>query len=315
MFFTNIKRVVRSGFTQFWRNGFISLAAILMMVVTLFVIGSLVFNNVLTSASLTELSQKVDINVYFITKAEPEDVIAIQKELQSMPEVESAEYISREEVLERFQQRHANDELMLQALKELGDNPFGATINIRAKDPSQYESIATFLESDDVLSSGGNEILHRVNYNRNKVAISKLTSIIQSSESNNLIKTLILIVLSIVIIFTTIRLTIFVSRDEISVMKLVGASNAYIRGPFVVVGALYGLIAGVVTIILFYPVTYKFGPLFYPFPLYFGDKINDLTLFDYYIKNFGQILLIVIVSGVVLGAIASYLAVRRYLKI
>jgi cell division transport system permease protein len=315
MIWVNIKRVVRAGFVNFWRNGFISFTSVLVMTVTLFVIGSTVFNSVLLNASLQELRDKADINVYFVTSAEEESILALKKSLESLPEVASVEYVSKEQALKDFETRHAGDELILQGLKELGENPLPAALNIKAKEPSQYGSVAKFLESNNALSKDGKPIIENSNYNNNKSIIDKLSTIISTSERSNLLRTVILVFLSIIVIFNTIRLVIYTAREEISVMRLVGASNRYIRGPFVISGMIYGALAGIVTLAIFYPLTYKFGPLFYPFPMFLGEKINNLSLFDYYVRNFGELFLIVIGGGIVLGAISSYLAVRKYLKV
>lgn len=314
MVWINIKRIIRTGFLNFWRNPFISLSSVLILTLTLFVLGSLVFNNALLQSSLQELRDKVDVNVYFVTAAPESDILSLKKTLEASPEVLKVTYISRDQALQNFKKRHENDGRTLQALDELDDNPLGAVLNIKTKEPSQYENLANYLKDNPALSKSGQPIIDKVNYYQNKVAIDRLTEIINSSSRSNVAKTLILILISIIVTFNTIRLTIFTSREEISVMRLVGASNRYIRGPFVVAGVMYGLVAGVVAMLLFYPLTYWFGPLFYPFPLFLSDSVGNLALFDYYLSNFGQIFIIVILSGLLLGAVSSYLAVRRYLN-
>ena len=315
MFWLNVQRVVRGGLVNFWRNGFVSVTSILVMTITLFVIGSLVFNNALLQSSLKELQDKVDVNIYFVTSAQEDDIVALKKTLESFPEVALVQYVSREESLARFKERHQDDQLILQALDEVGDNPLGAVLSVKTKDPSQYENIATYLKQNPTLSKEGTPIVDKVNYSQNKVAIDKLTEIIDASRASNFARTLILILASIAVAFNTIRLAIYVAREEISVMGLVGASRTYIRGPFIVAGTIYGLISAVITIIVFYPVTYWFGPLFYPLPLFLTrESIGNLHLFQYYISNFAEISLIILGSGILLGMIASFLAVRRYLN-
>lgn len=315
MFWVNIKRVFLTGFVSFWRNGFVSVASVLVMTITLFVIGSLVFNNALLQSSLTELQEKVDINVYFITAAPVDDIVALKATLESFPEVASVEYVSREQALDNFRNRHENDQLLLQALDEVGDNPLGAVLNIKTKEPSQYEGVAGYLDQNPVLSTEGKSLIDSVNYNRNKAAIDKLNEIIDASRASSLARTLILVLASLAVAFNTIRLAIYVTRDEISVMRLVGASNTYIRGPFMVAGLIYGLTSAVIAIAVFYPITYWFGPLFYPLPIFLTtETVGNLQLFQYYLSNFMQISFIVLVSGLALGALSSYLAVRRYLK-
>ncbi len=308
MWWTDTKRIIQSGFISFWRNGFVSLASILVMSVTLFVIGSIIFLNAMLGASLTQIQDKVDINVYFVTSAPEEDILTLKRSVEALPEVSSVAYISREEALSRFEERHKDDQLTLQALEELDENPLGASLSIKAKETSQYESIANFLEGDrNILSSSGANIVDSINFFQNQVAIERLSKIIDSSERFGFLVTLILAIASIIIIFNTIRLAIYTAKDEIAVMKLVGASNMYIRGPFVFEGILYGIIAGVITLIIFYPITLWLGPSTESF---FGD----INIFTYYTSNFGQMFFIIVGAGVVLGAVSSYLAVRKYLK-
>lgn len=307
MFLTNVKRVLKAGLFGFLRNGFISLSSILMMIITLSVIGSLVFTNGVLDSVLTSVKNKVNISVSFLTTANESDVLLVKKSLEKLPEVAEVEYISREQEIANFRQRHKNDQITLQALEELGENPLGATLNIRAKDTSQYQGIADFLNSDSLLSKGGVTIVDKINYFKNKAAIDKLSDIIDMSEKLSFIFTIVMIVVSVFVTFNTIRLVIFISREEISVMKLVGASSLYIRGPFVIGGMLYGLAAGLLTLLLFYPAAMWLGKVTQNFFVGFN-------LFSYYISNLGEIFLIIVGSGIAIGAVSSYLAVRRYLR-
>lgn len=304
---TSIKRIIRGGFTHFTRNAFVSLASVLIMTVTLFTIGGVVFLTAVLGASLEEIKDKVDVNVYFQTGAKEEDILALSKSLESLPEVRSVEYISREQALENFKMRHEDDELTLQALRELPDNPLGAVLNIRAKEPSQYASLAEFLRSENALG-GEPSIIDEVNYYDNKGAIDKLSGIIDSARTMGLALSLFLVIISLIIAFNTIRLAIYISREEIGVMRLVGASNMYIRGPFVVSGVLSGLIAALITLAAYLPITYYLGNATEQF-------LSGLNLFGYYLGHIGEFILIIALGGTFLGAVASFFAVRRYLHI
>ena len=307
MVFTSLKRIVKGGFTHFTRNAFVSLASVLIMTVTLFTIGGVVFLTAVLGASLDELKGKVDVNVYFQTGAKEADILALAKSLESLPEVRSVEYISREQALENFKTRHEDDELTLQALRELPDNPLGAVLNIRAKEPSQYAGLAQFLESENALG-GKPSIIDEANYYDNKGAIDKLSGIIDSARTVGLGLSLMLVIVSLIIALNTIRLAIYISRDEIGVMRLVGASNAFIRGPFVVSGILYGLAASLITLAAYLPITYYLGNATETF-------LSGLNLFEYYLGHIGEFILIIVLGGTFLGAAASFFAVRRYLHI
>lgn len=308
MLTTKLKRVIRTGFFNFWRNGTVSLASVLVMMVTLITIGLISFSGAILDTSLSELRNKIDINVTFVPSASEADVLEIKHSLESLPEVFLVTYISRDEALAAFKERHANDAAILAALDELGENPLGAVLNIKARDPSQYASVAEFLESGSALSGGGLTIIDRVNYFQNKVAIDKLTNIINSADRLGFALTIILAIISMLIAFNTIRLTIYIARDEIAVMRLVGASTTYIQGPFVVVGVIYGVVAGLLTLLIFLPLTYWLSSATQSF-------FTGFSLFSYYLSNFFEIAFIILVSGVLIGSLSSVLAIRKYLKV
>lgn len=307
MMSTNLKRVFQAGFFGFIRNGFVSLASIFTMLVTLSVILALMFGGAILNTTLGALKEKVDLNVYFVRDAKEADILAMQKTIEALPEVAEVTYISQAQALENFRNRHQNDQFTLQALNELDYNPLGATFNVRAKEPSQYEGVAQFLQNKTVVSGDNTSIIDKVNYFQNKTAIDKLIRIIGASEKAGFIAMIVLIAISILITFNTIRLVIFMSRDEISVMRLVGASSFYTRGPFVVTGVLCGITAALATLVLFYPLTLSIGHFTENFFIGFN-------LFDYYTSHFGEIFLVTMGSGILIGAISSYLAVRKYLR-
>jgi cell division transport system permease protein len=279
------------------------------MMVTLFVIGGTIFSGAILGATLNQIKDKVDINVYFVTSADEDQIMAMKKSLEQLPEVATpVVYVSKEDALATFRKKHENDTTTLQALDELGDNPLGAILNIKAKDPSQYESISRFLQGKSSISADGTSIIDKVNYYQNKDAIDRLTNIINSANRLGFILTIFLIAISILITFNTLRLVIYMSRDEISVMKLVGASNNYIKGPFFIAGGIYGFISAILTLILFYPITIWLGNTTESF-------FVGLNIFHYYTSNFGEIFLIIVGSGVFIGSVSSFLAVRKYLKV
>jgi len=306
MFVTTLRRIVRTGFHGFWRNGFVSLAAVLIMVIALSVIGSTLFMNAGLSSVLSDIRSRVDVNVNFLPEATEADALTLKESLESLPEVETVTYVSREEVLTNFRERHKDDQVRLQALEELDGNPFGARLNIIAKDPTQYQGVADFL-GDRNTSLSGDQVIDNVNFNENKEAIDRLSIIITSTERLGFFLGILLVIISVIITFNTIRLTIYVSREEIGVMRLVGASVAYIRGPFVFTGIMYGLVSGLLTLGIFYGLAlWLSGP---------SERLfGDFNVFQYYTSNFGQIFLVVVGSGIIMGAISSYLAVMRYLK-
>ena len=300
------KRVAQYGLIGFIRNGFISLSAVLIMTITLFVAASLMVSGAALKSVLNDLTNKVDVTVYFTTDATYDQIMQISKSVSALPEVASVNYVTRDQALAQFQARHQNDQLTMQALDELGGNPLGASLEIRAKNTSQYESIATFLNAQQSNTSGAGVSISKVNFYQNKTAIDRLTNIIDASQKLGLAIALILGLSSILIAFNTIRLAIYTSRDEIGVMNLVGAGHWYVRGPFMVAGVLYGVVSGVIVLVILYPLTAWLGPASERF---FGV----FNIFTYYTSSFFLIFAVVMTLGISLGALSSYLAVRRYL--
>lgn len=303
---THTKRIVRSGYHNFIRSGVTSIASILIMVVTLFVITSLIFIQVALHSSLDSVKEKVDVTVYFVQNTDEADIKNVESALTKLPEVKSIVYTSSEDALNLFKEKHANDYLTLQALDELNSNPLGATLNIKAKDPSQYESINKYFENNDALSKGSLNIIDKIDYSQNKTVIDRLNAIIAGASKLGFAVSLMLILISIIITFNTIRLIIYMSREEINVMRLVGASNKYVQGPFVVSGILVGIVASIITILLFIPIS-----------IWLGNQMTDfigVNLYTYYKSNFIQLFMIMLVSGVFLGAVSSFFAIIRYIK-
>ena len=303
-----LKRVFTGGAKNFARSGAVSFATVLIMTVTLTIVGSLIFLSAILTNTLASIQDKVDVNVYFVTNADERDIVAIQRKLEALPEVASVSYTSRDERLEEFRTRHENDELTLQALEELGDNPLGAALAIKANDPSQYAAIVEFLSEDPTVSPESGPIIDSINYFQNKAVIDRLTAAIDATEKAGLAIVVLFAIASTIIALATIRLAIYTARDEIAVMRLVGASNAYIRGPFIVAGVISGLVAAVIALIIFYPATWYVGETL-------TTWLGGFNLFEYYVSNFAMVFGILIGTGILVGALASWLAVRRYLKV
>jgi cell division transport system permease protein len=304
---TTTRRIFKAGLIGFYRNKFISLGTIFVMVITLSLIASIFFTRSAINTTLGQLKNKVDINVYFAVSAPEEKIKEVALAVKNLPEVADIQYTSREQALEEFKERHKSDELTLQALQELGENPLGAVLSIKAKDTNQYESIAQFLEGGSQYIAQNPGLVEKINYRNNKVIIDKLNIITAGVSVWGQILAVVFMAISVMITFVTIRLAIYVFREEISVMQLVGADNLYIRGPFIVEGMIYGAIAATITMILFWPLsawaTAKTG-----------DYLAGISFFDYYTSNFFSLYIILLLAGMGVGAVSSYLAVRRYLS-
>ncbi len=315
--FTYFKRIIRTGFINFWRNGFLSFSAVIVITLSLTLFGALIFGSAFGRALIKEVKNKVDINVYFTLDAQESDIFALRKTIEALPEVQKVEYISRDQALTDFKTKWQDNALIMQGLDEIGSNPFPAVLNIKAREPSQYAGIATFLNGKNSLQDG-TDIIDRINYNQNRLIIDRLGRIIPAVEKAGSLTVSLIVIVAIVIVFNTVRLIIFTVKDEISVMKLVGASNIYIRGPFVVSGIMYGIFSGIFTLIILGAFAFYSDAMIMKFAGI--QNINDFSILtnvfsSYFIQNFGQIFAIIIGSGILLAAISSYMAVKRYLRV
>jgi cell division transport system permease protein len=318
MVFTTFKRITRTGFVNFWRNGFLSFAAIVVITLSLLSFGGIIFAGAFGRALVDDVKDKVDINVYTALTAPESDVLALQKEIDAFPEVASTTYVSRDQVLTDFKDKWQDNALIMQGLDEIGTNPFPAVITIKAKDPGQYGPIARFLENKSPTMSDGTPIIEKINYEQNKIIIDRLSKIIPAVEQAGLIIAVILVALALIVVFNTIRLIIFTAKDEISVMKLVGASNIYVRGPLVISGIMYGIVSGILTLVLMAAFAYWSDTFILRFAGVqvasdFQLVVNVLS--TYFVRNFSQIFVLIMCAGVILGGISSYIAARKYLKV
>jgi cell division transport system permease protein len=302
----NTKRILKAGGQNFYRNTFVSLSAVLIMTITLIVFSTMLFMSALLNQSLIEIKKKVDVNVYFVPATEEVTVMEVKTQLEKLPEVENVEYVSREQALENFKYRHRNESDILEALFELEENPLGAILNVKARETQQYQGIATYLETNYPTGQEGS-VIEDVNFNANKEVIEKLTDFIAAGQKLGGVITILFIFLSIVITFNTIRLAMYISRDEIKVMRLVGASPSYISGPFIITGVLYGIASSILTLILLIPATWWAGPITARF-------FNGINILEYYLSQFLQFFMIIFFSAVLIGAISSFIAVKKYLK-
>ncbi|MBP9852211.1 MAG: permease-like cell division protein FtsX [Candidatus Pacebacteria bacterium] len=306
MFWVDVKRIMRSGVVSFRRNGIVSVAAVLITTITLSVIAGLIFLQAILNFSLAEIRDKVDVTIYFTSTAAEATILDLKGSLEKLPEVAGVEYVSEEQALALFKERHQNDYITLQALEEIGDNPLGASLNVKAIETSQYESVVKFLEGDSAAVKTASASIDKINYYQNKAVIDRLSILANGAERLGYIISFVMVAISIMITFTTIRLAIFIAREEIGIMKLVGAGTRYIRGPFMMEGIIYGLVASVITMVIYYPFTY-----------WLGNHLSDffgMNLYDYFTSNFFQIFAIVLASGIIIGVISSWIAISRYLR-
>lgn len=299
----SLKKVIRSGWTNFKRNTYLSIAVTGVMALVLAVLLALISFQFLTKRLVSTLQEKVDISAYFKAEATEGAIAGVKADIEKLPEVKSVTYISREQAHEEFTKRHADNPLIQESLLQLDDNPFEATLNITATDPTRYETIATYLEN-----SSQRDLISKINYNENKDVIDRINRVASALRRWGLGVVLVIALIAVLITFNTIRLTIFNQKQEIEIMRLVGASNWYIRGPYIAEGGFYGVIGALIALIIFYPIVFAVS-----------DNIlvlmPEVNLMRYFLVNSWQVVVITLFTGILLGTLSSIIAIRKHLKI
>jgi cell division transport system permease protein len=299
---TAIYRIIKHALEHLWRQRLLSVATLVVMVMTLFAFGSLIVGNHILTSALNSIQEKIDISVYFKTTTPEDQILNIQKTLQQMSQVKSVQYISNAQALQIFEQQHASDPTISQALNELGTNPLSASLNIKANNPNDYPVIANYLNGSQV--SG---LVENVSYNQNQLVIKRLAEIINISREAGLILTIILAFAATLIAFNTILIAIYSNREEVEIMRFVGASNTFISGPYIIEGVVYGIVAAVISLLILTPIVFVISP-------YMQVFIPGFSLQQYFIGNLVLLFLYEIIFGSIIGIISGMIALRRYLK-
>jgi cell division transport system permease protein len=302
------KRILIAGFRGFYRNRTVSLSSIFILTITLSIVTSFYLFRAVFDYTLNQVKEKVDVRVYLTVDATDAQASDLKAKILGLTDVKSVTYTSRDQALLDFKKKHEGDQLTLQALEELGENPFGASLSIIAKDTSRYEAIANQLSEGSGLLGEGKGVIDKVNYYQIKDSIDKLNSIIGWTNTVGFWLSIVFVLMSCMIVYNTIRLAIFVYRDEIAVMKLVGASNMFIRGPFIVESVLYSLVATLTSVAIFFPATIWITKK----TVFFFEGLN---INAFYTAHLLELVGALLLFSSLLTIISSLLAVRKYLKV
>ena len=301
------QRIFKAGAVNFIRNAWLSAAAIAVMVITLTIVLFSFMARVTFNHTIEQINDKIDVSVYLkddITLSQKEKLI---NDIKAMQSVKSVTYISKQQALDKYREQNQGNADLLVAISQT-DNPLPASLDVKPVDPNQLQELKAFLERPDVKKLQSNETSYSGD---RKTAIDKISHATNFLQEAGLVGVIIFTVISMLIIFNTIRMAIFNRRDELNIMRLLGASTWYIRGPFVVETMLYGLIAAIISVLICNALFSVSSGAFEASTLGLLDIkfANDYFINHYWLILTGQILI-----GILIGAASSYLATRRYLK-
>lgn len=296
-------RVVKFSLQDIIRNMSLSLMTLLILILMLLSINTLIIVRVLTDQSIQTVKDQIDVSIYFNPEATEQEIQELRSYVSSFPEVEKEQFLDQNQVLENFKKNYADNQEILSSLDELGQNPLGATLIVKTREPKDYEKIIDALSVPEYET-----IIEAKTFGDTEIAIDRIHTITTQVERFTYFLTGLFAVIAFVIIFNTIRVAIYTQRAEIGVKRLVGATSWFIAGPYFVESFIFSVISVAIT----------FGIAH--FSLIFLDPYVSVIfeqqqlLSGYFYSNLLAILGIEFGSVFLLTLFSSSLAMRRYLK-
>lgn len=301
----NLNRVLHFALSHFYRNKGTSVAAIFILTITTLLITGLFFVQGISNYLINEVQNKIDITAYFKADSAEQDILQVKQDLlENSKTIKSVQYVSKDQALADFNKKHQDNPVFSKALGEVGQNPFLPSLNIITNgNSSQYQIIAMMLEQDKY-----SPLLSKVDFSEKKDTIEKVFAITSSITKFGLGLVIFFLVIAVLVVFNTIKLIIEASGQEISTMRIVGASNWFIRAPFIIQGVIFGAVSFVICFI----VTSIFA---YALSGNLSVIMPGFNLFSFFISNLFIIIAIQVAGGVGLASLLSFVVVRKYLRI
>jgi cell division transport system permease protein len=303
--FVSTVRVTKFAFQNFWRNFWLSVITISMLVLTLLTINVLLVLNQATNQAIGFVEDRIEVSVYFHDSASDAKVNSAVEYLRGLAQVKDVETISATEALNKFKTTHVGDDAILGALDELEGNPFGPTLVVKAESADDFEFIINALDNPQFRDG-----IREKDFSDYEEIVGKIKSTTDQIRTAGIALSIVFFLIAILIIFNTVRVAIFIHREEIGVMKLVGASDWFVRAPFLLETILLSLIAILIVIGIVYPSVAIIEPRF---NLYFGGE--SAGLISYFEQNGLKIFGIQFLVLLGVTMVSTGMAMRKYLKV
>jgi cell division transport system permease protein len=301
-------RVLHAGGRNFLRNAWLSTAATAVMTITLTIIVISFISNSALTQTIKGVTNKIDISIYLKPDITQDQVQSLTAALKANPNVQGLTYKTKEQVEADYRKKHAGDTALIQGL-DLTGNPLDPEIHVTARDPKKFDEIIAVVNQPDNKALLDPDPKAAPSYSgNNKVTIDRIVRVSNFFRTAELMASVLFVVISILIIFNTIRMAIFTRREEIEIMKLVGATKWFIRGPFIFEAALYGIVAAVIAVFVSYLLLLGGGPKL-------ASYVNVQSTISFFRDYPALVVLGELVIGIFIGAFSSLLAMSRYLKL
>lgn len=305
--FITYARILKTGMINFVRNAWLGIAAIAVMVVTLTIVLFSILTNATFNNTIDQIRDKIDISVYLADSVTPEQREVLLGDIQALPNVAGVRYLSKDEALERYKVQNVDNPELLTAISQT-DNPLPATVQVKPKDLNRIQEIKDYLTQPEIAAVQSEEPSYSGD---RKEAIDKITHATNTLQRAGLIGVIVFAVISMLIIFNTIQMAIFNRRDEITIMRLLGASTSYIRGPFVVETIFYGVVSALISVLLIHAAFVAASSALQASSL---GLLDIQYSSDYFYDHFWPLLGMQLAIGIFIGAASSIIATKRYLK-
>lgn len=303
--FVSVYRSGKFAFQNFKRNIWLSLITIFILVLTLLTISLVVGVNLLAQQALQAVQAKVNINIYFMPKTQEQTIVQAENFLRRLPAVQSINYISPAQALKNFKQAYSNNPDVENAVNALPGNPLPPTLVVQAKQLKDYNTIMQQFQQSEF-----QPYIQKQDYVNNQTVIQRLSSITTHVYEGGIVISAIFVLISMIMMFNTIRVAIYAYREELMIMKLVGATNWFIRAPFILEGILYAIFSSCIAMLLVWLTVLAVSPAIDTF--FSGYNFSLLTFFSNY---FWYIFAIQFIGSVVLAVGSSMISIGRYLRV
>jgi cell division transport system permease protein len=297
-------RALSFALKDFWRNIWLSLVTITVLVLALLSFNILISLNAVSGKIVDSVKERVDVSVFFKPEVQQAQIDNFREKVKQLPEVKEVKFISKETALENFRILHKDDPKINDALKELEKNPMVDTVVVKASNIEDYNKILDFIKLDS-----NQEIIKYQNFTDHQKIIDSINSISNKIKKISLAITGIFVLIAILIVFNAIRVMLYTYKEEITVMRLVGASAWFIRLPFLLESVLYSIFATGLAFLLLYAIFGALGPSLAAF-----FSSYNFNLIQYYNEHFLVIFFSQLGAVVFLNIVSSGIAIRRYLK-
>jgi len=305
MFIHAFTRGILFALQSFWRNIWLSLATVFVVFLALISINFLLAINIVADSAILAVQDRIDVSIYFKPDVKESKIAEVKSKLESLSQVKSVVYKSPEENLAAFSQRHQNDAQIQETLRELLGNPMGATLVVKAKGLKDYPVILSAVDDPSFA-----DLIEEKNYDDNQLVIDRINLIADNVKKIVLAISLIFSIIAILIVFNTVRIAIFTHQNEIAIMKLVGASNWFIRFPFIFESIISGILATILAMLFIYPLLSLAQSYLGAF---FAGASFDLV--GYFNGNFIMIFGLEFLAIIIINIFSSLVAISKYLNV